>query len=337
MNLIQVIPLGLGAGYWFFLIVIGVLIDWLIGDPSWLPHPIIFIGKTIGYLDKKLNRGQHRKIKGFLLLFLVLGLTFLIVYLIQILFYELNFYMYSIFNLYLIVTALAAKTLSNEVKKVLMALGSGDIKEARKQVGYLVGRDTSQLSENEIIRATVETTAENTIDGVLAPLFFMLIGLLIPIPWLNPGVLAMIYKSTNTLDSMVGYIQEPYKDFGFASAMFDDILNLIPARIGSFFMLIAGMFLGYNIKEGYRIFKRDRYKHKSPNSAHPESVVAGLLGIQLGGNNQYFGEILEKPKIGDAKSLLVPRDISETIGIMYGSEVVMMIIAVIIAVIAFSL
>lgn len=337
MNLIEGLPLGLGGGFWFLLILAGVLLDWLIGDPPWLPHPIIAMGKTIGFLNKKLNHGKYRKAKGFLLLFLVLGLTGAIVFGLQWLLYSINIYLYIAFNLYLIVTSLAAKTLAVEVQKVMTALMGGDIEVSRVQVGYLVGRDTSELKEKEIIRATVETTAENTIDGVLAPIFYMLLGALIPVPWLNPVMLVMLYKATNTLDSMVGYVQEPYKDFGYASAKFDDLVNLIPARIGSVFMLIAGMFLGYTFNDGCRIFKRDRLNHKSPNSAHPESVVAGLLGIQLGGTNQYFGEILEKPTIGDAKTPLEILDIRETITIMYGSEVVVMIFSTLIAVLIYAI
>lgn len=336
MNFYEVLPMGLGAGFWFCLIIIGVLLDWILGDPRWLPHPIVAMGKTIGFLNKKLNRGKHKKAKGFVLLFLVLGLTGGIVFCLQTVLYKVHFSLYLIFNLYLILTSLAAKTLSIEVQKVMNALMFGNLKEAQVQVGYLVGRDTIELSEKEIIRATVETTAENTIDGILAPLFYMFLGLLIPVSWLNPVILVMLYKATNTLDSMVGYIQEPYKDYGYASAKFDDFLNIIPARIGSFFMLIAGLFLGYNIKEGYHIFKRDRFNHKSPNSAHPESVVAGLLGIQLGGNNQYFGEILEKPTIGDPKTALVIFDIRETISIMYSSEVLVVIFSVMIAIFIFS-
>jgi len=336
LNLIEGLPLGLGGGFWFLLILFGVVLDWLIGDPSWLPHPIVGMGKTISFLNRKLNRGKHRKAKGFLLLFLVLALTGIIVLTLQWICYKINIFLYIIFNLYLIVTSLAAKTLATEVEKVMNTLKGGNIEVSRVQVGYLVGRDTTELKEKEIIRATVETTAENTIDGVLAPIFYMLLGTLIPVPWLNPAMLVMLYKAVNTLDSMVGYVQEPYKDFGYASAKIDDIINFIPARIGSLFMLIAGMFLGYPFNDGCRIFKRDRLNHKSPNSAHPESVVAGLLGIQLGGTNQYFGEILKKPTIGEAKTPLEILDIRETITIMYGSEVVVMIISIIVAVLIFS-
>ena len=212
MNLIEGLPLGLGGGFWFLLIMIGVLLDWLIGDPAWLPHPIIAMGKTIGFLNKKLNRGKHKRAKGFLLLFLVLGLTGAIVFGLQWLLYSINIYLYIGFNLYLIVTALAAKTLAIEVRKVMTALMSGDIEVSRVQVGYLVGRDTSQLKEKEIIRATVETTAENTIDGVLAPIFYLLLGALMPVPWLNPVMLVMLYKATNTLDSCLLYTSPSPRD-----------------------------------------------------------------------------------------------------------------------------
>lgn len=337
MSLIKAIPFGLGGGYWFLLIILGVIIDWILGDPPYLPHPIILIGKTIDFLNKKMNRGRYRKFKGFLLLFLILGLTFIFVLGIQILFYRISFFLYTLVNIYLISLSLAAKTLSKEVIKVMEALKSGDIEKARTQVGYLVGRDTTSLNEKEIIRATVETTAENTIDGVLAPIFYLFLGAIIPIPWLNPVVLVMLYKAVNTLDSMVGYIQEPYKDFGFASAQFDDIINFLPARVGSLFMLVAGFFMGYSINEGYRIFKRDRLNHKSPNSANPESVIAGLLGIQLGGTNEYFGEILEKPTIGDNKSILDPLDIRQTVSIMYGSQIVLMLSGILVVVLIYAI
>lgn len=337
MSLIKAIPFGLGGGYWFILILLGVVIDWIIGDPPCLPHPIVLMGKMIGFLDKKLNRGKYRKIKGFLLLFLVMGLTVFSVFGIQFIAYQISFFLYSFVNLYLITLSLAAKTLGQEVLKVMAALKSNDLDEARKQVGYLVGRDTKALSEKEIIRATIETTAENTIDGILAPLFYLFIGAFLPLPILNPVVLVMLYKAVNTLDSMVGYIQKPYQDFGFASAKFDDLINYLPARIGSLFMLLAGFFMGYSLEEGYRIYKRDRLNHKSPNSANPESVIAGFLGIQLGGINEYFGEILKKPTIGDNKCKLDPLDIRQTVSIMYGSQIMVMLFSIIVILIIYTI
>lgn len=337
MTLIEAIPFGLGGGYWFLLILLGTIMDWIIGDPAYLPHPIILMGKVIAFLTAKMNRGKYRKLKGLVLLILVLGLTFIGVVGIQFLLYGLNFFLYSLFNLYVITLSLAAKTLAQEVLKVMAALMAGDLDQARIQVGYLVGRDTANLSETEIIRATIETTAENTIDGILAPIFYLLIGAFLGIPCLNPLVLVMLYKAVNTLDSMVGYIQEPYRDFGMVSAKCDDLINFLPARIGSLFMLAAGFFMGFSIEEGYRIFKRDRLNHKSPNSANPESVVAGLLGIQLGGTSQYFGKSLEKPTIGDNKCRIDPLDIKQTVSIMYGSQIVVMLLGILVVFLAYTI
>jgi adenosylcobinamide-phosphate synthase len=328
LNFLQGVPFGLGGGYWLLLITLGVILDWLIGDPAFLFHPIILIGKAIGFLNKVMNKGSHRRSKGFALLIIVVLMTALVVLGLQYLTFQLNFILYSLLNVYLITMALASKTLAQEVMKVMNVLKKGDLEQSRVQVGYLVGRDTQQLTETEIIRATIETTAENTIDGVLAPIFYLFIGALLPVSWLNPVVLVMVYKAVNTLDSMVGYIQEPYREFGYASAKFDDIINFLPARLGSFLMLLAGFFLGYSMKEGLAVFLRDRLKHKSPNSAHPESVVAGLLGIELGGTNHYFGQVLEKPTIGVAKSPLNLLDIRETVGIMYASEIVTMVLGI---------
>lgn len=322
----------MSVGIWFCIIVGAVVLDRLIGDPAKIPHPIVYIGKLIGFLTKKLNKGKARKFKGLILWCLTMLMTAVIVLGVQYLTYRINIILFLVVNLYFLATTIAARCLSEEVMKVCDALREKDLNKARLMVGYLVGRDTKNLDENEIIRATIETTAENTIDGVLAPIFFMMIGCFTWIfcPVLNPLTLAMLYKAVNTMDSMVGYVQEPYKDFGYFPAKIDDVVNFLIARIGSFFMLLGGFFLGYNMKEGSQIFFRDRKNHKSPNSAHPESVVAGLLGIQLGGTNQYFGEKLIKPTIGDSKNKLTAGHIKDTIEIMYTGEMTMMVVMIVI-------
>ncbi len=200
--------------------------------------------------------------------------------------------------------------------KVKKALDSGNLDSARLKLSYLVGRDTKSLSQSDVTRGVVETVAENTIDGVLAPLFYMIIG----IPFGLSLEFALIYKVVNTLDSMVGYIQPPYKEIGFASAKMDDLMNFIPARIGAFIMILTGAFIGKDVKNGFKIFIRDRNNHKSPNSGHPESAIAGLLGIQIGGSNVYFGNLVVKPTIGDANDPIKPKHISETIQVMIGAE-----------------
>ena len=186
----------------------------------------------------------------------------------------------------------------------------------------IVGRDTSVLDAAGVTRAAVETIAENTSDGVIAPMLYTAIG--------GP-VLGFVYKAVNTMDSMVGYIYEPYTDFGRCAAKIDDFFNWLPARIGSWFMLAAGRLLGYDTERGRKIYRRDRRNHKSPNSGHPESVVAGLLGVQLGGTNVYFGHVMKKPTIGDAVYPLSVKDITDTVGITAVSELMLMIAACVIA------
>ena len=323
--------LGINTGIWFCLIIMAVLLDWIIGDPIQIPHPIVYIGKWIGFLRDKLNKGKGRKIKGLLLWILTLLMVGLVTAAVQLISYKIHPVFFYVVNVYFLATTIAAKCLKQEVIKVYEALREGDIPKGRQLGGYLVGRDTAALEEGELIRATVETTAENTIDGVMAPIFYMVIGCFLwqICPLCNPLMLAMLYKAINTLDSMVGYVQEPYKDFGYFSAKIDDVVNYPIARLGSLFILVGGFFLGYNISDGWKIYCRDRRNHRSPNSANPESAVAGLLGIQLGGTNTYFGQVLEKPTIGDSGRGLVYEDIKNTADIMYAGEMVMLVLILI--------
>ncbi len=300
-----------------------VLLDWIFGDPITIPHPISFIGKGIHYLEKGIRKsGMPLKLGGFFLLILSAGS---VVGFITGLLYVANLihpWLRLLITIYLLYTSLAAKCLRVEVMKVYNALKAGSLLEGRRFVSYLVGRDTQNLNEEEVIKAAVETAAENTVDGVLAPLFYILIGLIFNVP----VQAVFLYKTVNTLDSMVGYIQEPYREIGYFSAKTDDVLNYIPARIGSICMLMGGAVLGYDLKNGIRMLMRDRRNHKSPNCGYPESTVAGLLGIQMGGTNRYFNEILVKPTIGDAHRPIELKDIPATLRIMYASQVVMFLI-----------
>ena len=284
------------------LVYISAIIDFFLGDPKGFPHPIILVGKLISLYEKIFYRG-NRKIMGFLFTAAVLvtvgGVLALILWIAS--HWQILYWIISIYFMY---TALAWRSLKKETGYVFTALERNNIPLARKKLSYVVGRDTQNLDEEKILKATIETFGENTIDGVLAPMFYMMIGYFLG--W--PVIFVYLYKTINTLDSMVGYKNEKYADFGFCSAKLDDIVNWIPSRLGSLLMLAAGTILGYDGKNGFRIWKRDRYAHKSPNSAQSESVIAGLLGLQLGGPNYYFGQLVVKPTIGDELTKPVAKD-----------------------------
>lgn len=300
--------------------VIAYLLDLVIGDPYSFPHPVRFIGNLIRFTEGKIRiifkSKKQLKIGGFLLWTITVGFTALVTNLILNLLCINNIF-YVIIASIILYTTLSTKCLADEAKKIYEVLKTGDIEKSRKQLSYIVGRDTTSLNENEIIRATVETVAENTVDGIISPMMYGFIG--------GP-VLAMAYKAINTLDSMVGYKNEKYGDIGFASAKIDDIANFIPARITPFFMMIASFILGFNSKKSIKIAMRDRKNHKSPNCGYAEGAVAGALEVQLGGTNMYFGEKVYKPTIGDKDRELEAEDILRTNKIMYLTSFIALVI-----------
>lgn len=300
--------------------VVAYILDLIMGDPYSFPHPVRFIGNLIRFVETKIRNvaknSKQLKIGGFVLWFITVGTAFLVTYLVLNLFL-LSKVMYLVVASIVLYTTLSTKCLADEAKKIYEVLKTGDIKKSRKQLSYIVGRDTTNLNEQEIIRATVETVAENTVDGIIAPMMYGFIG--------GP-VLAMSYKAINTLDSMVGYKNDKYKDIGFASAKIDDIANFIPARITPFFMMLASFILGFNAKKSIYIAMRDRKNHKSPNCAYAEGGVAGALEIQLGGTNMYFGQEVYKPTIGDKERELEVEDIIRTNKIMYVTSFVALVI-----------
>ena len=297
-------------------ILIAVILDFILGDPYGFPHPVIYIGKLISAME---NQGRKictspRKLKalGLLIVIVVSSVSFGVPYLLLKLLkpYRIP---YHLLNITVLWTTLAATSLRKEGMKVYHALAKGDIDDSRLKLSYIVGRDTKSLNEKEIIRADVETIAENTADGVIAPLIYGMIG---------GAPLAMAYKGINTMDSMLGYINPKYKDIGLFPAKLDDIVNYIPARLtGCLFVLVSPIVKG-NIIQAGKIMIRDRNNHKSPNCAYPEGAAAGALGIQLGGSNNYFGEIIEKPTIGDKIYKLDKDHIKQTVVLMYSAEIV---------------
>ena len=298
----------------------GYALDLIIGDPYSFPHPVRYIGKLISIVEKQIRKitssDKGLKIAGFFLWFIVVGATFGITTLVLQLF-KFNKLAYFIVNTILIYTTLATKCLKDESVKIYKVLKTGDLEKSRIQLSYIVGRDTTNLNEKEIVRATVETVAENTVDGIIAPLFYGFIG---------GAPLAMAYKAVNTLDSTVGYKNDKYYYLGFASAKIDDIANYIPARLGVVLLSLGSLFAGFNFKNALKIGIRDRKNHKSPNCAFSEGAVAGALGIQLGGTNVYFGKEVYKPTIGDKTREIEIEDIVRTNKIMYSSSIISIII-----------
>lgn len=302
-------------------ILIAVTLDFLIGDPYNFPHPVKLMGKIIAFEEKlfrKLFNESGLKLAGFIIVIIniLMGSLIPLLLLNSIKAYSI---VHRIISIYLIYTCIAARSLHYEANKVKEFLDYS-LENGRIRLSYIVGRDTSQLSEEEVIKATVETVAENTSDGVIGPLLFiMVLGL--------PG--GMAYKFVNTMDSMLGYMDDRYKNLGYFPAKIDDLFNLLPARITGLLMIISSV-ARFNIKDGFRIMKRDCKNHKSPNAGFPESAVAGLLGIQLGGGGYYHGIYIDKPTMGDELENVTEAKISKTIEIMYRSEILLLIIYVLI-------
>lgn len=301
-------------------LTLAVIIDWIIGDPYWFPHPVIYIGKLIRVLESKGRKicktNKALKTFGGIIVLIVACTSFIIPFLMLYIAKD-NFWIYHILNIFILWTTLACKSLGNEAKKVYDSLKMGDIKDARLKLSYIVGRDTNELSEEEIIRADVETVAENASDGIIAPLFYAMIG---------GAPLAMMYKGINTMDSMLGYMNEKFLHIGFFPAKVDDLFNLIPARISGMLMCFVAPVVNGNIVKSFKIMIRDRKNHKSPNCAYPEAATAGALNIQIGGINRYFGEIVYKPTIGDKINELSYTHIFGSIKLMYASEILMIIL-----------
>lgn len=295
-------------------IVLGFVLDLLFGDPIGRFHPVCLIGRLISALDKCLYREEQtdrqKFRKGLLLVTLVVLITAAVTGAILFLFLQIHIYAAFLAAVLLCDTTLAMRDLQLESMKVRRALREPEdaLEKGRQAVARIVGRDTQYLDEKGVMRAAVETVAENTTDGVVAPLFYLFLG--------GP-VLAMVYKAVNTMDSMIGYKNDRYLFFGRAAAKLDDIANFIPARIAGLLWCFSAAITGADGKGAFRIWKRDRFNHESPNSAQTESACAGALGIRLAGDAWYFGKKKEKPFIGDAKREIEPKDIFRANVMMY--------------------
>ena len=307
--------------YHIFAFIAGFVLDLLIGDPHFIPHPVRLIGSFISFLDKRLNCDDGYNIsekklnlikykRGMLLAFTVIFATFAISVIIIVAAYSINLYAGVIAEAVMTWQILATKCLRVESMRVYDALRTDGVDAGRRAVSMIVGRDTSVLDAAGVTRAAVETIAENTSDGVIAPMLYTAIG--------GP-VLGFVYKAVNTMDSMLGYKNDKYMYFGRFAARLDDVVNFIPARISAYLM-IAAAFIGgrhFDGKNAYHIFKRDRFNHASPNSAQTESVCAGALRVQLAGDAVYFGKLVKKKYIGDGLREIEYEDIKRANRLMY--------------------
>lgn len=303
-------------------LTIGFILDLIFGDPSWLYHPIRLIGKLINSAERLLRRLFPSTKRGMLaaggwLTIIVVSVSFFVPFFILKGLSEIHPWLAVVVEVFWIYQIFATKCLKDESKKVYDALKKRDIGLSRKMISYLVGRDTSALSADEIIKAAVETVAENTTDGIIAPMLFIAIG---------GAPAGFAYKAINTLDSMVGYKNNKYLYFGRVSAITDDIANFVPARIAGLLMIAAAFLTGYDAKGAAKVFFRDRKKHLSPNSAQTESTCAGALGLMLGGTHNYFGKAVVKPTIGDNRHKPVPEHILNTHVLMYMTAILCLFI-----------
>ena len=291
----------------------GLLLDLLFGDPVWLYHPVRLIGNWISWAERQLRKvcGSHLMAAGGVLWVMTALMAFLIPFALLALAGWLHPALRFLLETFWCFQILAARSLSSESRKVYEKLKESDLPGARRAVSMIVGRDTEKLTEEGATKAAVETVAENTSDGVTAPLIYMMIG---------GAPLGFLYKAVNTMDSMLGYKNDRYLYFGRIPAKMDDIFNYIPARITGLLMTAAAFLTGLDGKNAWKIYRRDRRKHASPNAAQTESVCAGALGVQLAGDAVYFGKVYKKEFIGDALRRIEPEDILRTQRLMYAAE-----------------
>lgn len=309
-------------GEYIICLVVAVLLDLLLGDPRWYTHPVRLIGWLCTFCENRFRRWlpQRETLAGTATALSVLGGVLIILWGLLSLARAIHPVVEVVFAVFLLYTSIAMRDLLRHSKNVYLALvPSCDLKEARRRVGLIVGRDTNTLDRDGVVRASVESVAESASDGIIAPLFFSAFAVLLQgfLPLspesLSPAAVAaigaMLYKATNTMDSMFGYKNEQYLHFGFFAARLDDVLNYLPARLSGLCIVASCPLAGLNMRHCWRIFLRDRREHASPNSGHPEAAMAGALGVQLGGEAVYFGKSVYKPTLGDPTREIEAQDI----------------------------
>ena len=301
--------------YHLIALLLGFFIDLLLGDPHSIPHPVVWIGKLITAVEKAVRRifpktVRGENVAGGVLWLVVAGISTAVPALLLYAAYRVHPAAGLVIESIMCWQILATKSLRDESMKVYAALKEGVPENYRRAVSMIVGRDTAELDDLAVTRAAVETVAENASDGVIAPMLFLALG---------GAPLGFFYKAANTMDSMLGYVEMPYKNIGLVPAKMDDVLNYIPARLSALLMLAAGALLRLDVKNGWRIWRRDRRNHASPNSAQTESVCAGLLGVRLAGDAYYHGVLHKKPYIGDARREIEYEDIPRAGRLLYAT------------------
>ena len=301
-------------------LAVGAAMDAALGDPRNMLHMVVVFGKVIDFWEKILYNMKNKRFAGLLLVVLTLLCCGVPIALVLWLAWRIHPILYAAVGSFLCWQCLAARSLRDESDLVRVPLTEGDLPKAREMVGRIVGRDTDALDEAGVTRAAVETVAENTSDGVIAPIFYIALG----------GPLGgCLYKAANTMDSMVGYKNDRYIDFGRCAALFDDVVNYIPARLAALELVLAAYLTGMDGKNAWRIWKRDRRNHASPNSAQTESAVAGALGLRLAGDAVYFGKLHKKPYIGDDLRPIEPEDIRRSHRLMFAATGEMLVLALV--------
>ena len=301
-------------------LAIGAAMDAVVGDPRNMLHMVVVFGAVISGWEKVLYRMNNKRLAGALLVVLTLLTCGAPIALLLWFAWRLYPLLYALWAGVLCWQCLAAKSLRDESDLVRVPLEAGDLPKAREMVGRIVGRDTDALDEAGVARAAVETVAENTSDGVIAPMFYLALG--------GP-LLGCLYKAVNTMDSMVGYKNDRYMDFGRCAALLDDVVNYIPARLAALELILAAFLTGMDGKNAWRIWRRDRRNHASPNSAQTESAVAGALGLRLAGDAVYFGKLHKKPYIGDDLRPIEPEDIRRSHRLMFAATGEMLVLALV--------
>jgi len=313
-------------------VFMGFLLDCIFGDPVYRFHPVRIMGKFISVWEKVFKNDKQNKIvsfiSGMILSLLLVAFSFALPFILLFFLYRIHIAAGLVVEIFFCYQIFAAKALKDESMKVYYELEKNDIPQARLFLSYIVGRDTQNLNEEEISKAAVETIAENLSDGVIAPMIYMFLG---------GAPLGFAYKAVSTLDSMIGYRNEKYAYFGKFAARMDDVINFISSRISAVIMIFASFICRLNVKQAWKIFLRDRYNHKSPNSAQTESVCAGALGVSLSGDNYYKGVLVKKPKIGDSLRPAVKGDIKLANKLMYATTLTGLFIGIVIRIIIYVL